>query len=36
MPISRLLSAWHRDRVRRVFANDKFIGAHGVSFLTVI
>jgi len=45
LPISRLLSSWHRNRVRRVFAADYggpaaspsgFIGAHGVSFLTVI
>lgn len=55
MPISELLSTWHRNRVRRVFAADygapgassdqgvggesradNFIGAHGVSFLTVV
>ena len=56
IPISALLSTWHRNRVRRVFAADygnpgpasggvvnggggraaDFIGAHGVSFLTVI
>jgi hypothetical protein len=58
MPISGLLSTWHHNRVRRVFAADygkpgagegegegrrggegradNFIGAHGVSFLTVI
>jgi hypothetical protein len=46
--LSELLSSWHRNRVRRVFADDygrpgsgerradAFIGAHGVSFLTVI
>ncbi len=36
VPISKLLLTWHRNRVRRVFAGDNFIGAHGVSFLTVI
>lgn len=48
MPLSELLSSWHRNRVRRVIAGDyggpghglgrahSFIGAHGVSFLTVI
>jgi fatty acid desaturase len=44
LPILRLLSTFHRNRVRRVFGNgsgndgppDGFIGAHGVSFLTVI
>jgi fatty acid desaturase len=48
MPIPELLSSWHRNRVRRVCAEDyggpgqgpgradSFIGAHGVSFLTVI
>jgi fatty acid desaturase len=48
IPISELISTWHRNRVRRVFAADygdpgpgpgradQFIGAHGVSFLTVI
>jgi fatty acid desaturase len=43
VPISGLLSSWHRNRVRRVGDGngsdgraDDFIGAHGVSFLTVI
>jgi fatty acid desaturase len=48
MPLSELLITWHRNRVRRVFAADygapragargadSFIGAHGVSFLTVV
>ncbi|WP_097460608.1 fatty acid desaturase family protein [Mangrovitalea sediminis] len=48
MPLSELLGTWHRNRVRRVHADDygspgegvrgadDFIGAHGVSFLTVI
>jgi fatty acid desaturase len=48
MPLPELLSSWHRNRVRRVCADDyggvgdgpgradSFIGAHGVSFLTVI
>jgi fatty acid desaturase len=48
MPLSELLSTWHRNRVRRVFAADygapregarradSFVGAHGVSFLTVV
>jgi fatty acid desaturase len=48
MPLSDLLRSWHRNRVRRVTAEDygapgagqsradSFIGAHGVSFLTVI
>ncbi len=43
-----LLATWHRNRVRRVFAQDygsvgegprrgdTFIGAHGASFLTVV
>jgi hypothetical protein len=43
-----LLATWHRNRVRRVFAEDygavgdgprrgdTFIGAHGASFLTVV
>lgn len=43
-PICALISNWHRNRVRRVFGSDEggqgaaadFIGAHGVSFLTVI
>jgi hypothetical protein len=52
MPLPELLATWHRNRVRRVFAEDYgmpgegegegaaradgFVGAHGVSFLTVI
>jgi fatty acid desaturase len=48
MPVRELLATWHRHRVRRVFADDygtigagprradSFIGAHGVSFLTVV
>jgi fatty acid desaturase len=48
MPVRELLTTWHRNRVRRVFAEDygavgagpdraaSFVGAHGVSFLTVI
>jgi fatty acid desaturase len=48
MSVPELLATWHRNRVRRVFAEDygvpgsgarradSFIGAHGVSFLTVI
>ncbi len=48
MPLRELLGTWHRNRVRRVFAEDYgslgvgpgradgFIGAHGVSFLTVV
>ena len=48
MPIRELLTTWHRNRVRRVYAEhygavgagpDRaagFVGAHGVSFLTVI
>lgn len=48
MPLAELLSIWHRNRVRRVAADDYgvvgdgarradgFIGAHGVSFLTVV
>ena len=48
LPVSELLSTWHRNRVRRVFAEDygtvgtgpdraaSFVGTHGVSFLTVI
>jgi fatty acid desaturase len=48
MPIRELLATWHRNRVRRVYAQDygavgaghdraaSFVGAHGVSFLTVI
>jgi len=48
MPVRELLATWHRNRVRRVYAQDygavgagpnraaSFVGAHGVSFLTVI
>jgi fatty acid desaturase len=48
MPLRELLATWHRNRVRRVFCDDYgapgegqdraqgFIGAHGVSFLTVV
>jgi fatty acid desaturase len=48
MPVGELLRTWHRNRVRRVHAQDygavgagpdraaSFVGAHGVSFLTVI
>ena len=48
MPLSALLRTWHRNRVRRVSGDESgapagggaraedFIGAHGVSFLTVI
>jgi len=48
MPMSELLMTWHRNRVHRVVSDDygapgtgtdradHFIGAHGVSFLTVI
>jgi len=48
LPLSELLRTWHRNRVRRVISDDygvpsqgpgradNFIGAHGVSFLTVI
>jgi fatty acid desaturase len=48
MPLRELLRTWHRNRVRRVFAEgygtlgeghgraEGFIGAHGVSFLTVV
>jgi len=50
LPLTELLSTWHRNRVRRVFSDeyggpragqgpgraDQFIGAHGVSFLTVV
>jgi fatty acid desaturase len=48
LPLRELLSSWHRHRVRRVAAGsygvpaagrrraDRFIGAHGVSFLTVV
>jgi len=48
LPVSKLFRSWHQNRVRRVHANDygapssesdraaTFIGAHGVSFLTVV
>lgn len=48
LPLSELLRTWHRHRVRRVTSDgygvpgqgpgraDEFVGAHGVSFLTVI
>jgi fatty acid desaturase len=48
LPLRELLSTWHHNRVRRVYAADygtprgerrradSFIGAHGVSFLTVV
>jgi fatty acid desaturase len=48
MPLRELLRTWHRHRVRRVCGQDygtlgqgpgradSFIGAHGVSFLTVV
>jgi len=48
MPLGSLLRTWHRNRVRRVASDDygspgegagradSFIGAHGVSFLTVV
>lgn len=48
MPLPELLRTWHRNRLRRVLDDDYgavgegagradgFIGAHGVSFLTVI
>ena len=48
MPLGELLRSWHKNRVRRVFADDYgkfgegrgradgFVGAHGVSFLTVV
>jgi fatty acid desaturase len=48
MPLRELLVTWHRNRVQRVFAADygapgggprradRFVGAHGVSFLTVV
>lgn len=48
MPLADLLRTWHRNRVRRVVADhygapqaggrraDAFVGAHGVSFLTVV
>jgi fatty acid desaturase len=45
LPLSQLLGSWHKNRVRRVDAADygspadasaDFVGAHGVSFLTVV
>ena len=48
MPLGSLLRTWHRNRVRRVACEDygkpgqgpgradSFVGAHGVSFLTVV
>jgi fatty acid desaturase len=48
MPLSDLVCTWHRNRVRRVSSDeygapgrrverpDLFVGAHGVSFLTVV
>jgi len=48
LPLSELLRTWHRNRVRRVNSDDyggptpgpgradNFVGAHGVSFLTVV
>lgn len=48
MPLGELLVTWHRNRVRRVASDDygvpgkgegradHFVGAHGVSFLTVV
>jgi hypothetical protein len=48
LPLRELLTTWHRNRVRRVYAEHYgalgagpgraagFVGAHGVSFLTVI
>jgi fatty acid desaturase len=48
MPLREILTTWHRNRVRRVYTQDygavgagperaaTFVGAHGVSFLTVI
>ena len=48
LPLPKLLRTWHRNRVRRVFTDgygapsagpggaDDFVGAHGVSFLTVV
>lgn len=48
LPLRELLRTWRRNRVRRVFAQDygafgegpgradNFVGAHGVSFLTVV
>jgi hypothetical protein len=48
LPVASLLRTWHCNRVRRVGADeygasgepigtpDRFVGAHGVSFLTVV
>jgi fatty acid desaturase len=48
LPLSQLWRTWHRNRVRRVYSDDygapssgsrgadRFVGAHGVSFLTVV
>jgi fatty acid desaturase len=48
LPLPELLRTWHRNRVRRVITDgygapsegpgraDHFVGAHGVSFLTVV
>jgi fatty acid desaturase len=48
LPLRELISTWHRNRVNRVYCEDygtpgegrgraeSFIGAHGVSFLTVV
>jgi fatty acid desaturase len=48
LPVADLLRTWHRNRVRRVLTDDygspaagpggadHFVGAHGVSFLTVV
>jgi fatty acid desaturase len=48
LPLAQLLRTWHCNRVRRVLADeygapspgpggaDDFVGAHGVSFLTVV
>jgi fatty acid desaturase len=48
MPLAELLRTWHRNRVKRVGSDfygksggavehvDDFVGAHGVSFLTVV
>jgi fatty acid desaturase len=48
LPLAQLMRTWHRNRVRRVLSDDygapsrgpggadAFVGAHGVSFLTVV
>ncbi|MEZ5501547.1 MAG: fatty acid desaturase [Halioglobus sp.] len=48
LPIGELLGTWHRNRVKRVFVHDYgavgegpgradgFVGAHGVSFLSIV